>query len=86
MPKKSVVASLVGNFSPVYRSRAILVRRMRHFRGWIGELLKSRAIVLLYAHQSLPIHPSIHPHIPNPLPWEKGGEAHLPGKPGSGQS
>ena len=43
MPKKSAVASLVGNFSPVYRRRMILVRRMRHCRGWIGELLKRRA-------------------------------------------
>jgi hypothetical protein len=44
MPKKRVVASLVGKRSPVLRRRAILVRRMRHLRGWIGELLKSRAV------------------------------------------
>ena len=43
IPKKRVVASFVGNFSPVYMSRAILVRRMRHRRGWIGELLNNRA-------------------------------------------
>lgn len=43
IPKKRVVASFVGNLSPVYRRRAILVRRMRHLRGWIGELLNSRA-------------------------------------------
>ena len=46
IPKKRVVASFVGNFSPVYRRSAILVRRIRHFRGWIGELLKSRAVPL----------------------------------------
>ena len=44
MPKKSVVASFVGNFSPVYRRSAILVRRIRHFRGCIGELLNNRAV------------------------------------------
>jgi hypothetical protein len=44
MPKKRVVASLVGNFSPVYRRRAILVRRTRHRRGWIGEELNNRAV------------------------------------------
>lgn len=43
MPKNSVVASLVGNFSPVKSSKAILVRRMRHFRGEIGDVLKTRA-------------------------------------------
>jgi hypothetical protein len=48
MPKKRVVASLVGNFSPVYRRRAILVRRTRHLRGCIGEELKSRAISFSY--------------------------------------
>lgn len=44
MPKKRVVASLVGNFSPVYRRRAILVRRIRHLRGCMGELLNNRAV------------------------------------------
>lgn len=44
MPKNSVVASSVGNLSPVNRSTAILVRRMRHLRGEIGEELKSRAV------------------------------------------
>jgi hypothetical protein len=43
MPKKRVVASWVGNFSPVKRRTAILVRRVRHFRGEMGEELKSRA-------------------------------------------
>lgn len=43
MPKKSEVASLVGNFSPVKRRRAILVSRMRHLRGETGEVLKTRA-------------------------------------------
>ncbi len=46
MPKKREVASLVGNFSPVKRSRAILVSRMRHFRGDTGEVLKTRAVSL----------------------------------------
>lgn len=45
MPKKSEVASFVGNFSPVKSRRAILVRRMRHFRGEMGEVLKTRAEV-----------------------------------------
>lgn len=44
IPKNSVVASLVGNFSPVYSRRTILVRRSRHFLGIIGELLKRRAV------------------------------------------
>ena len=43
MPKKSDVASVVGNFSPVNRRRAILVRRMRQRRGDMGEVLKTRA-------------------------------------------
>lgn len=43
IPKKRVVASLVGNFSPVYRRSAILVRRTRHLRGCIGEELNNRA-------------------------------------------
>ena len=43
MLKKSVVASLVGNFSPVNSSRAIFVRSARHFRGEIGDVLKRRA-------------------------------------------
>jgi hypothetical protein len=45
MPKKRVVASLVGNFSPVKRRTAILVRRVRHRRGEMGEELNSRARV-----------------------------------------
>lgn len=44
MPKKREVASLVGNLSPVKRRRAILVRRIRHFRGEIGEELNNRAV------------------------------------------
>ena len=43
MPKKRLVASLGGKDSPVKIKRAILVRSMRHFRGDMGELLKSRA-------------------------------------------
>ena len=45
MLKKRVVASFVGNLSPVKRSMEILVRRARHRRGDIGEELKSRANV-----------------------------------------
>ena len=37
------MASLVGNFSPVKRRRAILVRRIRHLRGEMGDELKRRA-------------------------------------------
>lgn len=44
MPKKRDVASLVGNFSPVKRRRAILVRRIRHFRGDMGDELNVRAV------------------------------------------
>lgn len=47
MPKKSVVASFVGNVSPVNRSTAILVRRVRHLRGDIGEELNSLATKVL---------------------------------------
>ena len=43
MPKKRVVASLVGNFSPVKRRTAIFVRSVRHLRGDIGDELKRRA-------------------------------------------
>lgn len=43
MPKKSVVASSVGNCSPVNRRTAIFVKRVRHFRGEIGEPLNSLA-------------------------------------------
>jgi len=43
MPKKREVASLVGNFSPVKRRRAILVRRMRQRRGETGDVLNTRA-------------------------------------------
>jgi len=45
MPKKSDVASLVGNFSPVKRRRAIFVRSIRHLLGDIGDELKRRAVV-----------------------------------------
>lgn len=44
MPKNKVVASFLGNFSPVNRSRTIFVRSMRHFRGDMGEVLKTRAM------------------------------------------
>jgi hypothetical protein len=44
IPKKRVVASLVGNRSPVYKSKAILVRRTRHLRGCMGEELNNRAV------------------------------------------
>lgn len=44
IPKNNVVASFVGNFSPVNRSTAILVRSVRHFRGEIGEELNNLAI------------------------------------------
>ena len=43
MPKKSEVASLVGNFSPVNSRSAILVRSRRHLKGDIGEELNNRA-------------------------------------------
>jgi hypothetical protein len=48
MPKKRVVASVVGNFSPVKRRTAILVRRVRHLRGDMGEELNSRAVMFQY--------------------------------------
>ena len=38
-----MVASFVGNCSPVNRSTAILVRRARHLRGDIGDELNNRA-------------------------------------------
>ena len=43
MLKNRVVASFVGNFSPVKRRRAIFVRSLRHRRGDIGDALKRRA-------------------------------------------
>jgi hypothetical protein len=42
--KNKVVASLVGNFSPVNRRTAILVRSVRHFRGEIGDELNNLAV------------------------------------------
>ncbi len=48
IPKNRVVASFVGNFSPVYKRRAIFVSRTRHLRGCMGEELKSRAISFSY--------------------------------------
>jgi hypothetical protein len=47
MPKKRVVASVVGNFSPVKRSTAILVRRVRHLRGDMGDELNNRAVLYI---------------------------------------
>jgi hypothetical protein len=47
MPKKSVVASLVGKVSPVNKSTPILVRRVRHLRGDIGEELNNLAAKVL---------------------------------------
>lgn len=44
MPKNRVVASVVGNLSPVKRSTAILVRRVLHLRGDMGEELNNRAV------------------------------------------
>lgn len=43
MLKKRVVASLVGNLSPLKTSIAMRVRRTLHFRGEMGEVLKTRA-------------------------------------------
>ena len=43
IPKNSVVASFVGNCSPVNRRTAIFVRRVRHVRGEMGEELNNRA-------------------------------------------
>lgn len=51
MPKKRDVASLVGNFSPVKRRRAIFVRSIRHRRGDIGDELKRRAMLVLSSAQ-----------------------------------
>jgi hypothetical protein len=44
IPKNRVVASFVGNCSPVKTRTAILVRSVRHCRGDIGEVLNSRAV------------------------------------------
>lgn len=44
MPKKRVVASSVGNFSPVNRRTASFVSSVRHLRGEIGDELNNRAI------------------------------------------
>lgn len=43
IPKKRVVASFVGNCSPVNMRTAILVSNVRHVRGEIGEELNRRA-------------------------------------------
>lgn len=44
MLKKRVVASFVGNFSPVERRSAIFVNSMRHRLGEIGDELNMRAV------------------------------------------
>src|SRR5271156_5042561 len=44
MLKKRVVASVVGNFSPVKRRTEIFVRSCRHFRGDMGDSLNFRAV------------------------------------------
>jgi len=68
IPKKRVVASLVGNRSPVYRRRAIFVRRTRHLRGCIGEELNNRAVDVSWFQESkgsptfLEDGGSVHPH------------------------
>lgn len=46
MPKKRVVASSDGNFSPVNRRTASFVRRARHLRGEIGDELNNLAVQL----------------------------------------
>jgi hypothetical protein len=43
MPKKSVVASFRGKRSPVKSSSTILVSRILHFRGDMGDVLNTRA-------------------------------------------
>lgn len=51
MPKKSVVASSDGNFSPVNKRTASFVSRVRHLRGEIGDELNSLAIkIVRYFH------------------------------------
>src|SRR4051794_32106908 len=49
MPKKRVVASFVGNCSPVNMRTAILVSNVRHVRGEIGEELKRRAARIVWS-------------------------------------
>jgi hypothetical protein len=44
MPKNRVVASFVGNFSPVNSRIASLVSSARHLRGDMGEELNRRAV------------------------------------------
>lgn len=44
IPKKSVVASSVGNLSPVNIRTASFVNRVRHLRGDIGDELNNRAV------------------------------------------
>ena len=46
MLKNSVVASFVGNCSPVKTRTAILVRSVRHLRGDIGDVLNNRAVAV----------------------------------------
>ena len=43
MLKKRVVASFVGNFSPVKSRSAIFVSNLRHLKGDMGDALKRRA-------------------------------------------
>lgn len=55
MSKKSFVASLVGNFSPVNKRTAILVSKVRHLRGDMGEVLNMRASELLAVRHALAV-------------------------------
>jgi hypothetical protein len=74
MPKKREVASLVGNFSPVNSSREIFVRRIRHFRGETGDVLKTRATIIPTPGQRIAVE-----EIPC------NSNAYLPGRPMFGQ-
>jgi hypothetical protein len=61
MPKKREVASLVGNFSPVKRSRVIFVSNLRHLSGDMGEELNSRADTLLVSVTRGDVRSTAHP-------------------------
>jgi hypothetical protein len=77
MPKKSVVASSDGNFSPVNRRTASFVRRVRHLRGEIGDELNNLAVQLSETSSPLESTASLLETTPSPTFLENSGAIKL---------
>lgn len=77
MPKKSVVASSDGNFSPVNRRTASFVRRVRHLRGEIGDELNNLAVKLSDISSPLERTGNLLEMMPSPTFLENSGAIKL---------